>query len=180
MKPIIMTSNDYQVLKMLSLVGHASRAQLHTFIGNDRISSLQEAGLIEKSKKAAYTDGIYTAAYKLTKGAEKFSRKHYKIRAFYTSNSPSHDVGLCDFYLSLSQIERDSARTEGQLKNDLMKVDGYNLIDKASVSACDMSYIRNDALFLVEIATDCYKESTIAKKELFAKFLGAELELVRV
>lgn len=180
MKPIVMTTNDYQVLKMLSIVGHATRSQMKNFIGSDRISSLQEAGLLERSKKAAYVDGRYTAAFKLSKPAEKFSRKQYQIRAFYSSNSPSHDIGLCDFYLCLSQVERDSARTEGQLKNDFMKVDGYSLIDKTSVSACDMSYMKGDSLILVEIATDCYKETTIAKKEAFANLLGGKLELVRV
>lgn len=191
-KQTFITDRDVMVIKMLSVVCHASKAQLNNYIGNTRIYSLIASGILERSERAAYISDQdrYEFAFRLTEKAKKLARSEFKIRAFYSSPSATHDVGMCNQYLSLSETEKGRIRNEGQTRNDFnawCKADPFERDEykkaykRKQISCTDFTYISDAGeLICIETATDNYKDSDIAAKTKFAEAIGGKLKLIKI
>ena len=179
---------DYEIIKMLSVTCHATRSQVLKLISRDQLSALENCGIIKKTK-AAYHDGKYRTTFRINQKAQSRIKRDLQIRAFYSSNSPVHDVYLTDKYLLLDESERDTIRTEGQGKNDFQNFCKENTVNaeeykkdysNGNLSAPDFSYKTSDGTLIYVEISNGYKQKKIDAKFKMVRIMGAKMELIEI
>lgn len=137
------------------------------------LKSWEEQGLIEKVD---------------TKGAcfyipTKYGEQHFVDSTghrCYKSNKDSwrHNYKLLDVYINLDNEEKDSWKTEADLKREARDA-GW---DMESFSVTDGSYIDSETgeIMCVEIETKHYKEQHIQAKSVYVEKVGGHYESHRV
>lgn len=149
---------DYDAMELLGKVCHVDEDTLLDYISNNRINTYLNEGIIERCSDPNYSDVFRTTAY-----GKEFIEDNLGIGC-YSSNSPAHDEKLRDLYLSLSEEEQDSWRTERELSREYCDTE-YSVTDGA--------YVCQDTgeLICVEIVTVNYDGSE--GHDMFAESIGA-------
>lgn len=175
---------DRQAYLFLNNVRHSTKAQLQTFISQNRIKSYLKEKLVERLQTA---QGDY---YKLTdKGykifEQQFERQNYK----YNSQSPEHDIALAQKYIDtykatdgnfkwlnetdLKQL-RDSQLDELRARGEWERAE---MLRTASITDC---IIQTDIIIAYDVVTDNYSKATMELKEQYAQALQIKLETQKI
>lgn len=183
---------DQKALLAVSKCGYVSHTNLKNFVADSRIKNYCRDGYIIK-ETVTKPNGEVLEGYKLTKQGRDFVAKEYGFKDHYHAQSLNHDLKLADKYLSLTEQERETWKTETQLRNEfeeklnqLYKVDyeRYNEIreqlEQGKISMTDCSYISEKGIEIAyEIITNSYGQQEIEAKEKFVEIMKLEYEAER-
>ncbi|NCC54868.1 MAG: hypothetical protein EOM11_05220 [Erysipelotrichia bacterium] len=183
-----LNQRDMSFLKMMGKVGHIPKQNEEMFITNNRVSTFQNMGWINKVQ----CDG--KEYYATTSEGREAIEEIVNITPYY-STSPKHDEGLYNHYMEMSEKERGSWKTEKQLRNDY-----YELIERLreedelyaqqlekqfeerQISTPDFGYYDDEIeqFIAVEIITNHYTQEIIEAKERFCEVMQIECELEKI
>jgi hypothetical protein len=187
------TKKDEEMLKAFSRVGYLSKDMLQRelLVADRRITNFSRDNYIEKcsffNKKSKETEEIY----RLTSKGQKLMERELNIQSFYRSSSAMHDLRLADKYLSLTTEEKDSWKTESEMRSmyeeiinsmsESSRFEEYQqMMEQHLISAIDASYINTDGVLVgVEITTSSYGNAEINSKEEFSNVLGIQTEYIK-
>ena len=183
---------DRNALTTLAKCGYTTHEQLREFLRDKRISGYCKDGLIEKS---VYSQpggkGQDKTVYHLTSKGRDLCRRELSIDHIYSAQNPAHDLPLTTRYLSLTEHERATWKTESecrdifteyiqQLRDQGEEERAQELWDKyqdGRISMPDAVYTRSDGVTIAyEVITNHYGEAEISAKEEAAEVLGATIE----
>lgn len=178
---------DKETLLILSKCGKASQEQLTSNVNNlkeKRLYNLCREGILEKEyiSTSKYEKDI--VCYKLTNLGKDLAKEKFQIDNFYKSNGNSHDLILAQKYLSLTETERATWKTETELQADFRhKLDvlrGHDEMEKyedllnryesREISICDATYVSDSGEIVVyEAVTSSYGKQELQAKIEFCK-----------
>ena len=115
---------DKNALTAMSKCGYCTKDHLKNYVTDRRIGSYLKTGLITKETIVS-NQNVKTTGYKLTSDGKKLLEKQYGITNHYKAQSVYHDTKLADRYFSLTEKERESWRTETELRQEL-----YNKLEE--------------------------------------------------
>lgn len=183
---------DKQAFKSLYICGHVREDQLLTLIKPNRIKTYQERGWIKSVKSS---DGK-SSAFKFTKKGRDYVSKHLGWDNAYIPKSLEHDSILNNKFFSLTPAERESAKSETEVRNELMekaffvnddpqKTKDYIKFLEEQTSPVDFVYETTDQetgeiySVGVEGVTPSYSSEDRQMKHNFAHHYGCRLEMRR-
>ena len=186
---------DRKALSALSRCGYVNREQLSQFLRNKRIESYCKDGLIEKS---IYSQPGSKASdqevYRLTSKGRDLCRRELSIDHIYSAQNPAHDLPLTTRYLSLTEHERATWKTETQCRDILLghirqlRNQGeeeragelWEKMREGHISMPDALYTASGGVSMAfEVVTDSYGQAEIEAKEEAAEALDAQIEFCR-
>lgn len=177
---------DEKALLAVSRCGHISHNNLKEYIAEKRISNYQRDGLVTK-EVFSKNNGEQLVGYKLTAEGRKFVEREYGFKEHQIAQSLSHDLGIAKIYFSLTQEERDSWKTETQIRNEFeerieeIRINDYDryeeinkLIEEKQISVVDCSYVDKETGIenYVEVITNSYGQAEIEAKERFVEIMN--------
>lgn len=188
---------DVRAFSALARCGHVTQAQLESCgLRNKRIYGYQRDGLVERhihSRPGDKTNDV--VCYRLTDKGRDLCRNELSMPHLYSAQSPKHDLALSERYFSLSDSERSTWRTEGELRDAFrehireledrgQQERAQELLDKLqerAISMPDASYTNENGVEIAfEVVTNNYGEAEIEAKETAAEELELEIELHKV
>lgn len=110
-------NRDIKAFNALSRCGYVQRENLLTCISKSRIENYQKQGLIEKEVYVSNRNET-TTAYKFTDKGLNLSIKYTGIDKPYQAQSIMHDCQIADKYFSLTNDERETWKTESELREE--------------------------------------------------------------
>ena len=184
---------DKQALMSISRCGHVSHYELKNFIADSRIRNYCRDGLVEKEVFNT-TQGERLIGYKLTKYGKDFIGKNYGFTGHQHAQSIIHDLGISQKYFSLSETERETWRTETELRDQFQveldrlrdsEVDRYDelydMMKNREISMPDCSYTTTGGITITfEVITNSYGRTEIQAKEQYAEVMNTTIEYWRV
>lgn len=176
-------NRDRLALTSMSKCGYCSKQQLNTFIAEKRITNYIRDGLVNK-EVLNKNNGQQINGYKLTSQGRKLIEKEWGVKNHYIFQSVNHDLGISNKYFSLSDSERETWKTETEIRKEFEEkleelrnsdFERYNDINKMmeekSISVPDCAYIENNIEVYLEIITNSYGQAEIEAKERFIEFM---------
>ena len=188
------TSKDADMLKAFARVGYlnADMIKRQLCIADRRVINFAKDKFIEKCSYFEKDTKISENIYRLTDKGQKFIERELGIKWFYRSSSAAHDLALASKYLSLSDKERDTWKTEAEIR-DIFKETLDSMIDNErfeeiekmlaehQISPTDAYYISNQGESMgVEIVTSSYGNSEIQAKSEFCSHMNLQAEFIKV
>lgn len=177
-------NRDRLALTSISRCGHCTTDHLKTFIADKRITNYVRDKLVTK-EVLNKNNGEQIEGYKLTAKGREFIEKEWGIKNNYIAQSVNHDVGIANKYFSLTQEERESWKTESELKlefhervdelraTDYLRYEEVNKMrEDKLISVVDSSYVQGGAEIYFEVITNSYGQSEIQAKERFIQFMN--------
>lgn len=183
-KGMVLDDKYFGGFKMFSICKHATKSQIIELIGKAQMERLLAQGLIQ-NKGASWYKGKNETVFSLAEIGKSSAEMTWGIRAFYSSHSKFHDIHITEKYLTLSEKERLSCKTENQLANawhrenersPLERKDYDRLMGKGYFSACDMGYTSDDGELIYFEISNGYSDKKLAAKERFAESMGAKYD----
>ena len=107
---------DKQALKAGYICGHVKEEQLLTIISPNRLKTYKQQGLYKEVK--SQKGEVYL---KFTKAGRDFVADRFGWDHAYVAKSLTHDAIISDKFFSLSVAERESAKSETEVKNELIE-----------------------------------------------------------
>jgi DNA-binding HxlR family transcriptional regulator len=187
-------NRDKMAFNALSKVGHATPSQLKSCgVADSRIKNYVRDGLVEK---VAYKSGKDTGeAYKLTKAGREMASNNWGIKNHYHAQSVKHDLDIANKFFSLSDSQRDTWKTETELRDrfeeriqeirdqgdeDTAKM-YEDMLNQGLISMPDASYETEDGVEICyEVITNNYGEAELQAKEAYVQIVKCEYETSRV
>lgn len=183
---------DKQALMSISRCGHVSHEQLKNFVADSRIKNYCRDGLVEKEVFNT-TQGERLTGYKLTKEGKSFIEKNYGFTGHQHSQSLVHDLGISQKYFGLTETERETWRTETELRDQFQveldrlrdsEIDRYkeleNMMKNREISVPDCSYVQGGVEIVFEVVTNSYGRAEIQAKEQYTQIMNMSIEYGRV
>lgn len=177
-------NRDRLALTSLSKCGHCSGEQLKEFIANKRITNYVRDELVVR-EVLNKNNGEQIEGYKLTAKGRAFIEKEWGIKNHYIAQSINHDLGIANKYFSLTEQERESWKTETELKldfherladlmvNDYSRYEEVNkMIEDKLISVIDCSYVEAGIEVYFEVITNSYGQAELQAKERFIEFMN--------
>lgn len=177
---------DEKALMSISRCGHVSHNNLKEYIAEKRITNYIRDGLVTK-EVFSKNNGEQLVGYKLTAEGRKFIEREYGFKDHQIAQSINHDLGIAKVYFSLSQEERDTWKTETQIREEFqgrleeIKNQDYDrfeeinqLIEERQISVVDCSYVDKETGIenFVEIFTNSYGQVEFESKERFVEIMS--------
>lgn len=183
---------DKQALISISRCGHVSHQELNNFVKDSRIKNYCRDGLVQKEVFNT-TNGEQLIGYKLTKEGKSFIEKNYGFTGHQHPQSLIHDLGISDKYFSLKEVERETWKTETELRTQLdeelermrnSEVDRWHelteKLKEREISVPDCSYTTGGVEIVYEVVTNSYGRAEIEAKEQYAIVMNTTIEFGRV
>lgn len=181
---------DKQAFKSFYICGHVREEQLLTLISKNRIETYKKNGWIKEVSEGNQT------AFKFMKAGREYVSNHLGWDQAYIPKSVNHDSILNNKFFSLSEAERESAKSETEVRNELMekaffvnedsqKTEDYIKFLEEQTSPVDFTYDRIDEetgeieTVGFESVTASYTAEDRAMKHNFAHHYGCTLEMRR-
>lgn len=177
-------NRDRLALTSISKCGYCSKQQLNTFIADKRITNYIRDGLVTK-EVLNKNNGQQISGYKLTNQGRKLIEKEWGVKNHYIAQSVNHDLGISNKYFSLSDLERETWKTETEIRNEFEErldelrnsdFERYNninkMVEEKLISVPDCAYIENNIEVYLEIITNSYGQAEIEAKERFIEIMG--------
>lgn len=182
---------DKQALKAGYICGHVKEEQLLTIISPNRLKTYKQQGLFKEVKSSKGETFL-----KFTKEGRDFVSDRLGWDHAYVAKSITHDAIISNKFFSLSVAERESAKSETEVKNELMekaffvnedsqKTNDYIKFLEEQTSPVDFVYDRIDEV-TGEVETIGFEAVTInytaqdrQMKHNFAHSYGCKLEMRR-
>ncbi|HAU5019170.1 TPA: hypothetical protein JD074_04325 [Clostridioides difficile] len=177
---------DEKALMSISRCGYVSHNNLKEYIAEKRITNYLRDGLVTK-EVFSKNNGEQLVGYKLTAEGRKFVEREYGFKDHQIAQSINHDLGIAKVYFSLSQEERDTWKTETQIREEFqgrleeIKSKDYDrfeeinkLIEERQISVVDCSYVDKETGIenYVEIFTNSYGQVEFESKERFVEIMS--------
>lgn len=187
-------NRDRLALTSLSKCGHCSRSNLNTYIADKRIKNYVRDNLITK-EVFNKNNGEQIVAYKLTTQGREFLEKEWNVKNHYIAQSVVHDLGIANKYFSLTDSEKESWKTETEIRQEFREkleelresnISRYReintLLEHKQISVPDCSYSTEKGVEVYfEVMTNSYGEQEIESKERFVEFMNIKsYEIERV
>lgn len=188
-------NRDRLALTSISRCGHVKEAQLKNFIADKRISNYIKDNLITK-EVFNKNNGEQLVAYKLTKQGKQLLEREWGVKNHYNAQSVNHDLGISNKYFSLSEKERETWKTETELRQELeeklqeIKTIDYEryqeinrMLEEKLISTPDGAYIDKETGIetYFEVITNSYGQTEIEAKERFVETMDIKsYEMERV
>lgn len=185
------TSKDEKMLKAFRCCGYITRDMLREKLGvaDRRVENYLRDGLIEKIGFVDKSQKVIET-FRFTKAGESFLEKHLSLGNCYRSCSIAHDIEVAKIYMTCSETERETWKTESELRDqfqemlDAMRVEGryeeydrlQEYLEQNEISAIDGSYVSNEAGIEVsaEVITDSYGREEIEAKVSFCHIMNIQ------
>lgn len=183
---------DEKALMSISRCGHVSHNNLKEFIAEKRILNYIRDELVTK-EVFSKNNGEQLVGYKLTAEGRKIVEREYGFKDHQIAQSLNHDLGIANVYFSLSQEERDTWKTETQIRNEFeerveeIRLNDYEryeeinkLIEERQISIIDCSYIDKETGIenYTEVITNSYGQAEIESKERFIEIMNIKSYLI--
>ncbi|MGU8973039.1 hypothetical protein ACEE21_12990 [Clostridium baratii] len=177
---------DEKALMSISRCGHISHNNLREYIAEKRILNYERDGLVTK-EVFSKNNGEQLVGYKLTAEGRKFVEREYGFKEHQVAQSLNHDLGIANIYFSLTQEERDTWKTETQIRDEFeerlqqIRINDYErykeinkLIEERQISVVDCSYVDKETEIenYVEVITNSYGQAEIEAKERFIEIMN--------
>ena len=187
-------NRDRLALTSISKCGHVKESQLKNFIANKRISNYVKDNLVTK-EVFNKNNGIQLVAYKLTKEGKNLLEKEWGVKNHYNAQSINHDLGISNKYFSLNEVQRESWRTETELRQafeerlEEIKIENFDRYKEINKMLGDKLISTPDCLYqseigietCFEVTTNSYGEVELEAKENFVEIMNIkEYETERV
>lgn len=183
---------DQKALMSVSRCGHVTHSQLKNFVADSRIKNYVRDGYMTK-EVFTKPNGTTMEGYKLTRQGREFVEKNYGFKDHQHSQSINHDLGISNKYFSLTEEQRETWRTETELRNEFEKqlnnlykidYDRYTEIreqlDNREISMPDCSYITEQGVEVAfEVITNSYGILELQAKERYIEITKMAYETER-
>lgn len=163
-------------------------------IADSRLKNYARDGLVEK---VAYKmkGGKSGEAYKFTKAGKQVAEQNWGIKDHYHAQSPAHDIAIANKFVSLSEEQQWSWKTEDQLREQFedrlqeLRDQGEeetakiyeDMLNDNRISMPDGAYINDQGIEVCyEVITHNYGQDELMAKEAAVQVLGTEYETTRV
>ena len=180
---------DRQAFTALSKTGHCSKDQLNTFIKDGRIKNMVKDGYLQKVTFSPKT-GDKMEAYKLTAKGRDLCTREWGVRGHYIAQSLPHDLALANKYFSLTEAQRDTWKTESQLRAELEnKLEQYRIgqdnryyqyqeqLQEHKISVPDCTYVTSTGTEIAyEVITNSYGQAEIQAKIEYVQIMELKME----
>ncbi|HOA81276.1 MAG TPA: hypothetical protein PKK61_09480 [Defluviitaleaceae bacterium] len=190
--------SDYKALRMLAFCGNATTNDLLvTGITKTRLINYKNDGLIKQIfYQQRRQQRVPDSAWALTLKGRKFIAEKLHIPATNSKNSVKHNVIMAREYSKLilyHKVDVANILTEfetreliEQLLDELKETNitaywgWYDAYTQKRMSMPDITIRLGECRYhCIEIITNNYEELNITAKKLTAKFLGAEINIIR-
>ena len=169
-------------LKAMAICGHVRAEALIDKWSARGIRTFVEEGIIEKVTYVNKKEIV--EAYKLTERGSNYVRKYVYDDGIYRSKSIIHDLAMYDRYYSLTNKERESVKTETQLRRELEVMYHKGEVTEEeykNISCVDFSYTsRTGEVVGFEVITKNYTNAEIQSKQDYCSVVGMRFDDVRV
>lgn len=187
-------NRDRLALTSISKCGHVREYELKNFIADKRINNYVKDNLVTR-EVFNKNNGEQLVAYKLTKEGKKLLEREWGVKNHYNAQSINHDLGISNKYFSLTEEQRETWRTETELRQELeeklqeMKISNYaryeeinKMLEEKLISTPDCSYeIETGIEEIFEVITNSYSELDIQCKLNFIEIMNIKsYEMERV
>lgn len=187
-------NRDRLALTSISKCGHVRESELKNFIADKRISNYVKDNLVTR-EVFNKNNGEQLVAYKLTKQGKQLIEREWGVKNHYNAQSINHDLGISNKYFSLTEEQRETWKTETELKQELeerlqeIKISNYEryeeinkMLEAKLISTPDCSYeIETGIEEIFEVITNSYSEVDIQCKLNFIEIMNIKsYEMERV
>lgn len=183
---------DQKAFMSVDRCGHVTHEQLKNFVKDSRIKNYVRDGYMTR-EVFTKPNGTVMEGYKLTRRGREFVEKNYGFRDHQHSQSLNHDLGIANKYFSLNEEQRETWRTETQLRNDfedilneLYKTDYSRYeelreqLENREISIPDCSYQSEQGIEIAfEVITNNYGVEEIQAKERYVEITKMNYETER-
>lgn len=183
---------DKKALMSISKCGHVSKEHLNNFIKDSRIKNYIRDGYITK-EVFNKPNGNSMEGYKLTKQGRDFIEKQYGFKDHQHAQSLSHDLGIANKYFSLSEGERETWRTETELRREFEEqlnnlrykdYERYEILreqlNDREISMPDCVYTTEQGVEVAyEVVTNSYGRAELEAKERYIQITKMEYQSER-
>lgn len=167
-------NRDRLALTSMSKCGFVTREQLNNYIAKNRIDNYLKEKLIVKNTHVDNKNNSITA-YKLTSKGKEVLTKNFGVTNHYSARSINHDIKLSNRYFTLSEKEKESWKTEHDIRDlfnkklDYIKENNYDryqeiLNQKISMLDCCYTTEMGQEIYF-EVITINYSAEDIQAKE---------------
>ncbi|NMM64228.1 hypothetical protein HBE96_16505 [Clostridium sp. P21] len=186
-------NRDRLALTSLSKCGHCTNEQLKNYVADTRIKHYVYDGYVKK-EVFNKNNGERLIGYKLTNEGRKLLENEWGVKSHYIAQSIRHDIGIANKYFSLSQEQKETWKTETELRHEFIErleeiknedysryEELYNMLEERQISIPDASYeIENEIEVCYEVITNSYGQDEILAKENYIEIMNVKYETVRV
>ncbi|MGL4991300.1 MAG: hypothetical protein ACRC57_09120 [Sarcina sp.] len=187
-------NRDRLALSSISKCGHIRESELKNFIADKRISNYVKDNLVIK-EVFNKNNGEQLVAYKLTKEGKQLLEREWGVKNHYNAQSINHDLGISNKYFSLTEDQRETWKTETELRQEFeeklqeIKISDYEryeeinkMLEEKLISTPDCSYeIEAGVEEIFEVITNSYSEIQIQSKINFIEIMDIKsYEMERV
>lgn len=183
---------DQKALISVSRCGHVTHKQLKNFVADSRIKNYIRDGYMTR-EVFTKPNGITMEGYKLTRQGREFVEKNYGFKDHQHAQSINHDLGISNKYFSLNEEQRETWKTETELRNEFEEqlnnlyktdYDRYTEIreqlDNRQISMPDCSYQSEQGIEIAfEVITNSYGITEIQAKERYIEITKMQYETER-
>lgn len=185
---------DQQAFTAMSKCGHiTSQHMKECNVVESRIKNYVRDGLVERVAYKTNTTTDY--AYKLTRHGREVAERNWGVNNHYHAQSPKHDISIANKYFSLSERERETWKTETELRENFaqklrqLKEQGEEetaklyeeMLEKGLISMPDASYeAENGIQVAYEVITNNYGKQELQAKEAYVEVVKCKYEVERV
>jgi len=181
------TNKDKQLLHAFKSCGYLIDKHVSEYVRERRIAGFVRDGYVSKHIYYEHKQKQSITLYSLTEKGKKLCQKEMGAKYFYKSSSPRHDLEVTEKYMSLSQEQRNTWITEGELRERVISMDPkyeQRLLDR-EISPTDGAYVVRDGTGLerfitYEVVTSAYGRQEIRAKEEFATVLKSTIEYTKI
>ena len=158
-------NRDRLAMTAVSRCGFCTKQHLNNYIKDSRINSYERAGWLKKETIVSNQDKKVTA-YKLTGEGKKVLEKNFGVKQHYKEQSIVHDLKIADRYFSLSENERESWRTETQIRSEFteklqeIRSQDYDRYQQILEDIREGLYSMPDCAYTTETGIEIYFEAT--------------------
>lgn len=182
---------DEKMLKAFRACHYLSRDMLKEKLGmsDHRVGNFEKDGYIEKIAFFDAKQNQVIDVFRLTADGRNFIEKSLNLTDCYKSNSISHDFQLAGKYMNCSEAERETWKTETELRNNYKEMIDNLLendrkeydrlqeyLQQNEISSIDGSYISDETGMEIstEVITDSYGREEIEAKVTFCHIMNIQ------
>lgn len=184
---------DKKALISISKCGHVGKEHLNNFIKDSRIKNYVRDNLVTK-EVFTKPNGATMEGYKLTKQGRDFIEKQYGFKDHQHAQSVTHDLGIANKYFSLTEGERETWRTETELRRDFeeqlnnLRCEGQweryeelrEQLDNGGISMPDCVYTTEQGVEVAfEVVTNSYGRAELEAKERYVQITKLDYKTER-
>lgn len=184
-------SKDEKFFQALRCTGYLDHSRARQFLSENRLKNMGFEKIIEKCSYLNPRTKKEEEVYRFTDKGKSFCQQEYGLRNFYRSSSPEHDLKVADKYLSLSEQERQTWKTEGdnrdRWKEYMTELKEENIVKwdeleqkykNHEISMPDCSYTSGGIEICYEVKTNNYGIEEIEAKQIFADEMNLKIQFV--